>query len=244
MRKVLAGLLLCMFITVACFASDSNVNQDQLSSAIQNRLYEQTGDKHVSQELTKFIMSNVLTWKAKSIDISKANSILAFSFGNAYAKNGNQKPGKMNFELANLVISIYSKRHLPVYAQWEIAQAIGNRIPHKDLHTIYPRVDSQGNLVYLDTKGVAKEAIKEAKGIGNLGTAIVVAFKEHELRAVRTSQALGIKAFAPEGYKLSDTYDKHSGQPWTRDKLTFMLYEIRTRANIYRENLNGMISKK
>ncbi|WP_209451857.1 hypothetical protein [Francisella sp. LA112445] len=243
MRKILAGLLLGMFIVVGCFASDS-INQDQLTNAIQKRLYEQTGDKKVSQELTKFIMSDVLTWKAKSIDISKANSILAFSFGNAYAKNGNQKPGKMNYELADLVISIYNKTHLPVYAQWEIAQAIGNRIPQKDLHTIYPKVDSQGNLVYLDTKGVAKEAIKEVKGVNNLGTAVVIAFKEHELRAVRTSQALGIKAFAPKGYKLPDTYDKYSGQPWTRDKLTFMLYEIRTRANIYRENLNGMISKK
>ena len=238
-------LLIIIFVCANLYNSAmANDTKDlQLKNIIKDRLYQQTEDIEVSNELADFIVKDILTWKTDTVELSKANSILAFAFGNIYAKNGNQILGKMNKQLADMVVKIYNQKQLPVYAQWEIAEAIGDRIPKKDIHSIYPIVDDSG-LEYLDTAGVAKDALRQAGGIDNISTAIVIAFKEHELRAVRTARELGIDAYAPKGIKLPDDYDKYSGQPWTRDKLTFMLYEIRTRANLYREELSGKILKK
>ena len=243
MRKTLLFVLLFSLLTTI-YGENSMLTDSQLKAAILVKLTDQLGDKKVADEVANFVMDDVLTWKPKTIDIDKADSILAFAFGNRHAKNGNQIPGNMNEQLADFVVNIYSKIHKPVFAQWEIAQAIGKRIPEKDLHAIYPTVNNEGNLVYLNTKGVALDAVDQAGGFDKMGTTIVVAFKEHALRAVNTAIAAGLNAYAPKGYNLPDKYDTNSGQPWTRDKLTFVLYEIRTRANIYREKFSGKIFKK
>ena len=46
------------------------------------------------------------------------------------------------------------------------------------------------------------------------------------------ARAKGIKAYAPKGVALPSKYDPQSGQPWTRDRLRFVLHEIKTRAMI------------
>ena len=244
MKKLILCMICLISLNSVSFAKDIKLSDTQLKEAIQAKLTQQLGDKKIADTLSTFIMDDVLTWEPRTIDIDKANSILAFSFGNGHAINGNQTPGKMNEELADFVVEIYNKIHKPVYAQWEIAQSIGNRIPAESLHSIYPTVDKGGNLIYLNTEGVALDAVKQAGGFNEMGTTLVVAFREHVLRAVNTSVDAGLKAYAPAGYNLPDKYDKNSGQPWTRDKITFILYEIRTRANIFREKLNGKIYKK
>jgi hypothetical protein len=244
MKKITLTILTILCLTIAASAAEVNLTDAQLQAAIQTKLIEQLGEKKAAETVSAFVMNDVLTLKPQTVDINKADTILAFAFGNSHAKNGNQTPGKMNEQLADFVVEIYNKIHKPVYAQWEIAQAIGNRIPSDKLHGIYPTVDKGGNLIYLNTKGVALDAVKQAGGFDKMGITLVVAFQEHALRAVNTAKDAGLKAYAPEGYNLPDVYDKNSGQPWTRDKLTFILYEIRTRANIFREKLDGKIYKK
>ncbi|WP_199911598.1 hypothetical protein [Dongshaea marina] len=176
-------------------------------------------------------MQEALTWKAPTLPVEKADTILAFAFGNRLAKNGNQLPGKMNQNLADLVVRLYQKTNKTVYAQWEIAQAIGQRIPKDKLIAIYPKLD-HGKLIYLSTHGVAQEVTRKAHGAKNMGKTLIVAYAEHSLRAVETAKNLGIDAYAPAGVALPSDYDTKSGQPWTRDRLTFALYEIGTRAEI------------
>ncbi len=242
MKRII--LVILTIFSVGIMGAET-LTEEQLKAGIEARLVEQLGDREAAKLVTDFLMEDVLTWKAETLEVKEADSILAFAFGNGIAKNGNQTPGKMNEQLADLVVKLYKKIKKPVYAQWEIAQAIGKRIPEKDLFPIYPTVDEGGNLIYLNTTGVALDAVEQAGGFDRMGNTLVVAFYEHNIRAVRTAREAGLKAYAPAGYEMPSDYDERSGQPWTRDRNTFILYEIRTRANSKRAEINdGIIYKK
>jgi len=243
MKRII--ILMLMMLLSLNIVGASKLTEDQLKNGIEERLVEQLGDEGTAELIANFLMEDILTWKAETLDVKKSESILAFAFGNGIAKNGNQTPGKMNEQLADLTVDLYKKINKPVYAQWEIAQAIGDRIPESDLFPIYPSIDEGGNLVYLNTTGVALDAVKQAGGFEKMGKTLVVAFYEHSTRAVKTAKEAGLEAYAPEGYEMPSDYDKGSGQPWTRDRNTFILYEIRTRANSKRAEINdGVIYKK
>ncbi|MCL1122958.1 hypothetical protein [Shewanella surugensis] len=213
------------------------LSEQQLSSAISHRLQAQLNDPQLAEELTAFLMQQVLTWKAETRDVKQADSIIAYSFGNRIDEKGNKLPGPMNEQLADLVVDLYNQNPKPVYAQWEVAQAIGDRIAPQFLFSIYPKIDAGGEVIYLNTLGVAEEAARLAKGTKQLGTAIVVAFYDHSLRAVNLSREVGIDAYSPKGYALPNHYDADSGQPWTRSREAFILYEIKTRAAYEAEGL-------
>lgn len=61
----------------------------------------------------------------------------------------------MNEALANVVVDIHKKTGKPVYAQWEIAQSIGDRIAPEYLTSINPQIGADGTIVYPSTIGVA-----------------------------------------------------------------------------------------
>ena len=226
-------------------AEESPMSDQRLREAIRARLEAQMDDPKSAEVVSRFVMDEVLTWKAQTTDIQRADSILAFAFGNQFAPNGNLRPGPMNQQLADLVVEIHRQINKPVYAQWEIAEAIGARIPEAMLTPIYPTVSPGGDVVYLSTSGVASAVVKHAEGVEKLGRTVVIAFREHNLRAVRTARSVGLDAYAPAGIALPSHYDEQSGQPWTRNRLAFVLYEIRTRANALRARLaGGKINKK
>ncbi len=237
MQTLLASLA---FLLLSSAGIADSLEEDRLlQEAIRSRLEAQLDDSRAAVILSRFVMDEVLTWRAEAADIHQADSILAFAFGNQIAPNGNQRPGPMNLLLANQVVEIYQKINKPVYAQWEIAEAIGVRIPEAMLRPIYPRVTPNGEVIYLSTSGVVSAAVQQAGGVKELGQVVVVAFREHNLRAVRTARNVGISAFAPANMALPSQYDTRSGQPWTRNRLAFLLYEIRTRANSLRARLGG-----
>ncbi|WP_394150049.1 hypothetical protein [Vibrio maritimus] len=237
-----AGL---MAASVIANAAEPQLTDEQLQMAMEARLVEQLKDPQAAKLLSEFLIEDVLTWRAETLDIKEADSILAFAFGNRHAQNGNQIPGPMNGQLADLAVELHKETGKPVYAQWEIAQQIGDRVAADKLFPIYPTVNEGGELIYLNTTGVALDAVKQAGGFEKMGKTIVLAFYEHNLRAVNTAREAGLEAFAPAGYEMPSDYDANSGQPWTRDRNTFMLYEVRTRANAKRAEINdGKIYKK
>lgn len=239
------ALLASSFGVMANDAPVETLSESQLQQAMEARLVNQLGDAEAAKLLSTFLMEDVLTWRAETLDIAQADSILAFAFGNRHAANGNQTPGPMNAQLAELAIELHQQTGKPVYAQWEIAQSIGDRIPADKLFHINPTVSEGGELIYLNTTGVALDAVKQAGGFENMGKTLVLAFYEHNLRAVNTAREAGLDAYAPAGYDMPSDYDAASGQPWTRDRSTFMLYEVRTRANAKRAEINdGQIFKK
>ncbi|CAH0536553.1 hypothetical protein [Vibrio marisflavi] len=221
-------LILVPLLSILYIAPSFAMTDTQLEQGLVEKLTVQLEDKPAAEYAAKFILNQLLTWKGKELSVNQADSILAYSFGNRVLPNGNQTPGPMNQELANTVVEIYKQTGKPVYAQWEIATAIGKRIPSDKLFYINPVVNSDGSVTYLSTIGVAEEAVKLSGG--DLGKTIVVAFYEHSLRAIDTSKEFGIEAYAPKEIELPHHYDAQSGQAWTRDKNTFIMHEISNRS--------------
>jgi hypothetical protein len=231
MKKLLLSALLTTTIVAPAFA----ITDAELQDAMTKKLEVQLEDKAVAAYTAEFLMNNLLTWKGEELPLKEVDSILAYAFGNRVLPNGNQIPGPMNEALADTVVEIYKQTGKPVYAQWEIAQSIGNRIPAKHLTSINPHIAADGSLTYLSTNGVAREAVKMSGG--DLGKTVVVGFYEHSLRTINTSKRMGIDAYAPAGIELPHDYDEQSGQGWTRDAKTFVMHEVRNRGTNERTRL-------
>ena len=226
LRKNTLVLLVC--IALAAPLGADPLTDAELKNAIEARLTAQLGNKDVAAYTANFLMEEILTWKGKELPIDEADSILAYAFGNRVLSNGNQVPGPMNEALADTVVDIYKQTGKPVYAQWEIAQAIGDRIPIIHLTSINPIIAADGSLTYLSTNGVAAAAVELS--LGKMGKTVVVGFYEHSLRTIDTSKRAGINAYAPKGIELPHDYDPQSGQAWTRDATTFVMHEIGNRS--------------
>jgi hypothetical protein len=128
--------------------------------------------------------------------------------------------------------------NVPVYTQWEVAEAIGDEVPKEHIMVINPKLDSQANVIYLSTSDVAfavVEHVGEAKKLGNVA---IIAFQDHLYRCFETSHDKGMNAFAPEGYNMPSKYDAESGQPWTRDRETFVLTDMIARSTKYLGKVN------
>lgn len=236
--KLMCMAILSLFIFGMGFSDDESVSKQQLQQVLFNYLNTQLDDKELSQRLTKNIVNGTLEWAPRTINISKGDYILAYAFGNTISANGNKHPGDMNKQLADTVVEIYNKIHKPVYAQWEIAKSIGNRIPASKLHYINPKIDSNGEIIYLSTIGVAEDFVKQV-GKKNLENkkVIIAGFRDHLQRCVTTSIDNGIDAYAPSGYKMPVRYDKKSGQPWTRDREKYILTDMSVRLKQAADNI-------
>ncbi|NIB42168.1 hypothetical protein HBA55_21355 [Pseudomaricurvus alkylphenolicus] len=213
-------------------ASAEDVRDAKLREIVYERIQRQLNDEEASNVLTDFVFNDVMQWRADTINVQKADSIIAFAFGNRISENGNRLPGTMNEALAKLTIETFRRTAAPVYAQWEIAEIIGDQIPAHLLTPIYPKITETGDVIYLSTRGVAEDIARIAGSTDKLGKAIVISFSEHSLRSIRTAREVGIDAYAPEAVMLPNTYDEQSGQPWTRTKRNYVLHELRSRAEM------------
>lgn len=222
---LLSSLLL---INVQNTLSFQQHNSD-IKTAIEEYLSSELDDATIAKKLAKILSEDILSWKAPTIATTHIDSIIAFAFGNRILSNGNRLPGPMNEALANATVQLYAETHATVYAQWEIAESIGDRIPSDKLIVINPTLDAQSNVVYLSTAGVASVIVKQVGDSQKLGKVAVIAFNDHLYRCIQLSHAAGIDAYAPENYIMPSAYDTHSGQPWTRDRLTYLVTDMRAR---------------
>lgn len=226
LKKLFLGYLL---INTFLIAIEIDQSYNNLQITLEKHLANELNDAPIAQELALFITKNLLTWKAPTIPTSQISSIVAYAFGNRILPNGNHLPGPMNEALADLVVQLHAETNAPIYAQWEIVEAIGNRIPQEKLVSINPTLDAQANVVYLSTAGVASAIIKHIGNTQKLGKVAVIAFNDHLHRCIQVSRSVGMDACAPEDYTMPNTYDKYSGQPWTRNRLTYLVTDIKAR---------------
>lgn len=211
------------------FISLSASEHSSVRIALEEYLAIELDDPVIAKELASILIKDVLTWKAPTIATQEINSIIAFAFGNRILLNGNRLPGPMNEALADLVVQLYDQTNARVYAQWEIAEAISNRIPSEKLIVINPTLDVSANVIYLSTVGVASAIVKQVSDPQKLGKVAVIAFNDHLYRCIQTSRDAGIDAYAPAEYSMPSTYDAHSGQPWTRNRITYLVTDIKVR---------------
>ena len=238
MNKIIITFLAVLFTATLLTAQPSNKNsvlsKAQITKDIAGYLEQQNYNSEISTKLAGAIVEDTLYWNPPQKDVKEADFIIGFSFGNRIDKKGNRLPGPMNQQIADVIVKLYKKNPLDIYAQWEVAECIGNRIPSAKIKTIYPKLTKTGDVVYLSTIDVAEDIIKDiGKNKVDNKTFIVAAFKEHAPRCVMVCQKYGLKnSFVPKFFELPDKYDSESGQPWTRDKFKYMIYDMECRLDL------------
>ena len=172
-------------------------------------------------------MEDALSWRAPTVPLEGVRTIIGFTFGNRMLPSGNREPGPVNAALADIAVRLHDATGAPVHAQWEVAEAVGDRIPATALMPIYPGRDAQHEPRYVSTGGVIEEILARNGGDpAALGTVAIVAVRDHAWRCAAICRRHGLQAGLPEGWPMPDLYDKSSGQPWTRDRLAYLLHDL------------------
>jgi hypothetical protein len=205
--------------------------------ALEAHLGHELGDAALAKEFAGIVIADALQWIPPVVAPQEVKTIVAYTFGNRIDANGNRSPGPVNAALADVVVRLHAETGAPVYAQWEVAEAIGDRIAARNLVSIRPLRDARAETVYLSTGGVADAVVKRVGDARQLGKVAVVGFADHIKRCVDTSRRAGMDAAAPAGYALPTTYDTQSGQPWTRSRLIYLLHDVMCRAEDRRNQL-------
>lgn len=205
--------------------------------AIEAHLAGELGDHETARALAELLREDALSWRAPETDPARIETIMAFTFGNRMLPNGNRTSGPVNEALADVAVALYRQRPVAIYAQWEVAEAIGARVPQEKVTAIYPGRDERAEPVYLSTSGVVSAVIAMQADRRSLGVVGVVGFADHLWRCVTTVRQFGLEAYAPSGYAMPDEYDAQSGQPWCRSRLAYLMHDIMIRANERRTRL-------
>jgi hypothetical protein len=201
-----------------------------LEAVLADHLARELGDGEAARAFAAILVEDALTWRAPVVPLAEIGTVVGFTFGNRMLANGNREPGPVNLALAEVAVRLHEATGARVWAQWEVAEAIGGRLGDGMVEAIYPDRDDHGEPRYLDTGRVVRAILARGGGSTALGTVAVVALRDHAWRCVRICQRHGLAAGVPEGLALPSDYDPGSGQPWTRDRLAYLLHDLHCRA--------------
>ena len=153
--------------------------------------------------------------------------LIAYSFGNRIPSGVDPtrtvgEPGPVNEALADAAVRTRGARTIPIYAQTEIARVLTSKYHATGVVEIPPDRKPDGTLVYLSTDGVAAKVAALRGRSAHTDVAGVVAFSDHLWRAVYTTRANGLDAYAPADIAMPSTYDPQSGQDWTRSRAAYL----------------------
>ncbi len=209
--------------------------------ALEAHLARELGDAGVARALAGIVLEDALSWRPREVDADRIDTILAFTFGNRMQPNGNREPGPVNEALADIAVRLHRPRGAPIYAQWEIAEAIGSRAPRSAVTAIYPGRDERAEPAYLSTSGVVSAIVSMHGEPRRHGIVGVVGFADHLWRCVSTAQRYGFDAYAPSGIAMPTEYDSQSGQPWCRSRIAYLMHDIMIRASERRDRMIGRL---
>ena len=211
------------------------MDSNQLYSIINDHLLQE-GLSISSADLAKMICQELLSWKVPdSSQPDQTDMIIAFSFGFAFDPNGNRKPGQINHLLADKVNSFYTQRPRPVYAQWEIAESLKDKVRKDHLFTIYPVIQKEGTVSYLSTKGVLDQ-VYDLTGNKPGASVLLIAHRDHLPRCVKLAVQMGFHAEAVQS-EMPQAYDPSSGQYWTRNRETYLISDMISRLASLRQSI-------
>ena len=182
-------------------------------AALEALLAAELGDAAVARAFAEIVVADVLQWKPPLVAPKEVQTIVAYTFGNRFDANGNRSPGPVNAALADVAVRLHEETGAPVYAQWEIAEAIGSRIA-----SAAPRLDHASRGMLGRRRSTCRPAASAAAIVetcaaipGELGKVAVVGFADHIKRCVDTSRRAGMDAAAPAGYDMPTAYDAQLG---------------------------------
>lgn len=194
--------------------------------ALAGSLAAELGDAEAAAAFARFVDDNVLRWRAPTAPVAGFRTLLAFTFGNRMAPNGNRSPGPVNEALAEVAAAVQRNSGAAVFAQWEVAEPLAALLPGVAITPIHPDRDARAEPVYLSTLGVIRRVVQHAGSPATLGRVGIIAFHDHLRRCVLTARACGLDAHAPDGVAMPDRYDPLSGQPWCRSRLAYLLHDV------------------
>jgi hypothetical protein len=169
-------------------------------------------------------------------EISAAAAVVAFAFGFGPARQGVPhppgqyhpllyEPGRTNEALADFIVP-FARRNVPVFAQWEVADALNGR------GVIVPETRvARPDKTYLGTSGVVEQFVDS--GLHEFRSIVLVAHRHHAFRCreitstIFRKRAISTAILVPD--RLPDVYDVDSVQPWTRSLTAWVSYEVATR---------------
>ena len=96
-------------------------------------LASELGDDAVARAFAQLIVADVVQWKPPLVAPNEVKTIVAYTFGNRIDPNGNRSPGPVNEALADIAVRLHQETGAPVYAPWEIAEAIGRRVGKRSM---------------------------------------------------------------------------------------------------------------
>jgi hypothetical protein len=201
-----------------------------LIELIAGHLSGELGAHPPAAAIAQMFGEDILSWRPPEVPPAQIATILGFTFGNRMQPNGNREPGPVNEALADIVVRLHRETGASVYAQWEVAEAVGDRLPQEKLVAIYPERDERAEPQYRSTAGVVDEIARRTGDPEALGTVGIVAFADHAWRCVATARRRGFAAMMPAGYPMPAEYDPLSGQPWCRSRLAYLFHDIAIRA--------------
>jgi hypothetical protein len=225
-------------------------------------------DKELSEALADAIFDNCLTLipaeehQMQLNKVRKVDGIIGCAFGHRFQANGNRDPGPINKRLKDVVVSYYKalKIHCPegdqllTIVQWEIGYCFSDderELLDKDLLILEPAVDIERDKVdYVSTKKVmeeVKELLREAQKKLDAQKkekpdVLVVAHPDQLRRCLAIARSFGFEASAVVHEKCPNEdpawYDPDSGQLWTRDRYLYLLHDMWSSLNDYRNGKN------
>jgi hypothetical protein len=211
---------------------------------MRSELAEELDDRDAARALVPHLLDVGFDWHPETRPVRKLDFLLAYGFGNRPPAGGGDptkvlpEPGPVNEDLADTVARIRRSRNIPVYAQWEIARFLKSKHHLTDVISIEPVVAPDGTITYLSTDGVAAQVAELRRKLpGGVGTAGVVGFRDHVKRCVQTTRDRGMKAYAPEGFRMPATYDSRSGQAWTRRRDLYLVHDMAAQWQVLRQKL-------
>jgi hypothetical protein len=176
------------------------------------------GDAATAAALARSLARDALSWRAPEVAPERIATVLAFTFGNRMHPNGNREPGPVNEALAAAATRLHRETGAQVFAQWEVAEAIGGRVAKDNLVAILPAPGRAGRAALSEHfwRRWRGGPARWQSGIAG--------------RCVATARRFGLAGAAmPAGHAMPAEYDPLSGQPWCRSRLAYLLHDIAIR---------------
>jgi len=226
----------------AAIAADSSSTVDiDLKRQMNARLTTQLKDATTAGTEVGYLEDIFFSWDLPTVAAARITSIVAYSFGNRPGAPGaTPLAGPINELIADAVHQLYLLKPVPVYAQAEVASILTSKYSMNStlVHTFSPpTVASNGTITYATLDTVAAAISTSAGSAASLGTVAVVTHRDQAKRAIQTSIAHGMTAFAASEITLPVTYDAIASQPANRRRDLYLVNDMTNQFATLRLNL-------
>ncbi|MFM0731845.1 hypothetical protein PQQ52_15295 [Paraburkholderia sediminicola] len=239
-------------VSSKAWAGDTPIADAELQRQMLGKLSVELNDSTTANTEAPYLQDIFFSWDLPSIPVAQIGAIVAYSFGDrpAAASGANStsgagqsqlpQPGPINEEIADAVHQLVQSKPVMVYAQWEVASVLTAKyqMSSANLHTVAPpTVASNGTVSYPALDDVAAAIIALQGTAAALGTVAVVTHRDQAKRAIQTSRAHGMNAYAAQGVTSPVDYDAQASQPANRRRDLYLLNDMMNQFATLRANL-------